>query len=180
MELLPKWGAVCSMQGPRKSGIWGAPSLLEQHSHLTSGIIPCTLADQKFCLRIPSSLFLVLFCEALGVDGRWLWEEGGIRLKCRTERGHCLGQEEEVPAEVRAALISAGSNKKTRCLQGEQSGVSPVWWACPMYWDGPCDPSGPRKILSRGLYLQTPKNTVAWLGGATALVTQQKESSRQG
>lgn len=86
---------------PGRQGL-GAPSILEHQSHLTAGITPWTLASQGLWLRIPSSLFLVLFLRRTGGWREVLWEVGGIRLERRTERARCSGQEEEVRAEVRA------------------------------------------------------------------------------
>ena len=62
-----------------------------------------------------------------------------------------------------SGVSDAGSIRKTRCPQGEQSGcvnsqgVCPVGWQCLMSLYGPCDHRGLRKEPSQGLYLQTPK-----------------------
>ena len=71
MELLPKWGAVCSMQGPRKSGIWGPhPSWSTTHIWpMASSLAPWLTRSSVPESLPPCSWFsFVKFWELMGGD----------------------------------------------------------------------------------------------------------------
>lgn len=73
-----------------------------------------------------------------------------------------------------SGMSEAGSDRKTRHPQGDQSGVCLAWWQCLMS----CGVLWPRWVQKRTLSKSVPPDshiTGSWLGRAAAPVTQQEE-----